>query len=217
MLSRTLAASTVATFGLLSLTALASAETTSKTTELKPFTELTLKGCFEAKLAPGAKPAITIEATPKQQGMLAVEQSGHEVTVKETDDDLCDDGPVKVTVTASFPADAKVELSLRGSGTIDADVGTAKGLELSLAGSGDAVAKGKVQSCELEVAGSGSIDASALGCDLADTEIKGSGDVKLGTVKDLAVEIKGSGDVSYKGEPKMSKVDIKGSGSIKKL
>ena len=193
------------------------AQTIDQSHSIRPFDELELSGCFDATLVPGTTNQVKITATAHQQKMLRITQKGDELKIKATQNDLCSDGPVKVAITTSFAPTAKVELSLRGSGAIAVDVATVRSLDVSLKGSGHATVKGKTKSCDLDIAGSGNIDAPDLACDSADVEIKGSGNVKVASARELGVEIKGSGHVLYAGQPKLKKVEIKGSGKLERL
>ncbi len=231
--------------------------------DLKPFTTLELKGCFETKLVPGPTNRITVSATAEQQEKIEIEQDDDTVTVGPTTDwgdfwsNWCRGGTIKVLVSASFAKDGPVDLRLHGSGDLDAEVpaaatlnasvsgsgdialrGGASACEITISGSGDVVAhtlecatstevavhgsgdatlEGKTKSCKFAIHGSGDVTASDYACDSADVEINGSGSVDLAKIAEIAVEIHGSGDVSYRGEPKLKRMEIHGSGEVRKL
>ena len=89
--------------------------------------------------------------------------------------------------------------------------------EVAVHGSGDATLQGKTKSCEFAIHGSGDVTANDYACDSAEVEINGSGSVDLAQIAELAVEIHGSGDVSYRGEPKLRRMEVHGSGSVRQL
>lgn len=232
---------------------------------LEPFTTLDLGGCFDTTLTAGSPERIVVSATEEQHAKIRVEQSGGTVTVEPLDgwndgglwNELCRAARVRIQVTASFAQDASVELRVRGSGNLDAEVPaagtlsasvggsgnlalrgsagsceitisgsgdvTARSLECATAtevavhGSGDAVLQGRTKTCSFEVHGSGDVTANDYACESADVEINGSGSVDLAQVADIAIEIRGSGDVSYRGEPKLRRLNVHGSGGVRQL
>ncbi len=230
--------------------------------DLKPFTTLELKGCFDTKLVPGSVNRITVSATAEQHEKIRIEQDGDTVTVAPTDwgdfwGSWCRGATIKVLVSASFAKDGPVDLRLQGSGDLDAEVpaaatlnasvsgsgdlalhGSAGACEIKIAGSGDVTARalecatttevavhgsgdatlqGKTKSCEFAIHGSGDVTANDYACDSADVEINGSGSVDLAQIAELAVEIHGSGDVTYRGEPKLRRMEVHGSGGVRQL
>jgi hypothetical protein len=232
--------------------------------DLKTFSTLELDGCFDTKLVPGSPNRIVVTATAEQHDKIRIEQDGETVTVGPTDRDWggfwnnwCRDGAIAVLVTANFAKDSPVDLRVRGSGDLDAEVpaaarltasvagsgditlrGSAGDCEISIAGSGDvrartlecagetevdvhgsgdATLQGRTKTCSFEVHGSGDVAASDYACESADVAIHGSGSVGLSTVADIAVEIHGSGDVSYRGEPRVRRLNVHGSGELRRL
>jgi hypothetical protein len=110
------------------------------------------------------------------------------------------------------------EISIAGSGDVQArTLECAGNTEVEVNGSGDATLQGKTKTCSFEVHGSGDVTASDYACESADVAIHGSGSVALSNIADIAVEIHGSGDVSYRGEPKLRRKNIQGSGEMHKL
>jgi hypothetical protein len=232
--------------------------------DLKSFSTLELNGCFDTKLVAGARNGIVVTATSEQHDKIRIEQAGDVVTVGPTDRDWsdfwngwCRDGSIKILVTANFAKDSSVDLRVRGSGDLDADVPAAASLMASVAGSGDlsirgsagdcgisiagsgdvqartlecsgetevevhgsgdATLQGKTKTCSFEVHGSGDVAATDYACESAEVAIHGSGSIGLANVSDLAVEIHGSGDVRYRGEPKVRRLNVHGSGELRKL
>ncbi|NBC84502.1 MAG: hypothetical protein GVY19_14135 [Bacteroidetes bacterium] len=112
----------------------------------------------------------------------------------------------------------ELALETRGSGDIRAENVKVDYLKTSIAGSGDIrVNAGNCDQIEVDVRGSGDLYAHDFMSQQAKIDIAGSGDVTLGVEQDMAVSIRGSGDIKYKGKGKISRVDIKGSGSVNKI
>jgi putative autotransporter adhesin-like protein len=231
--------------------------------DLQPFDKLELHGCFNSRLEPGRPERITINATPEQHERIRVRQEGGIVSVEPIEwrnndwGSFCRDGRIEVRITADFAKDDSVTLGVHGSGDLDAEVpavarltvrvagsgdlslrGAANDCDLSVSGSGDAVARGlacaattevsvhgsgsvtlegKTESCEFEVHGSGDVIADDYACESAEASIYGSGSVDLAEVANLEVEIHGSGDVSHRGQPALRGVEIHGSGKVNRL
>mgnify|MGYP002777314149 CR=1 FL=1 len=109
-----------------------------------------------------------------------------------------------------------LEVSVRGSGDIFLNALKVKQLSASVAGSGDIKLKGSSEQADFSVAGSGDINAFDFETVNANISIAGSGDVTANVTGNINVTIAGSGDVIYKGNPKVGKVSIAGSGSFVK-
>jgi hypothetical protein len=151
------------------------------------------------------------------------------------------DGPVDLRVSGSGDLDAEVptvaklsasvsgsgnlvlrgaardcELTVSGSGGVSArSLDCAATTKVAVRGSGGATLQGKTQSCGFEIHGSGGVSADDYACESADVAIHGSGSVELAKIADIAVEINGSGDVTYRGEPKLRRMNIHGSGGLR--
>jgi hypothetical protein len=108
--------------------------------------------------------------------------------------------------------------TINGSGNTTIRQGlTAENMDLDINGSGDIhVEQNKFLNMNCKVNGSGNIHAQSCTTDHANVNISGSGNVKLTVLKTLSVRISGSGDVDYWGSPQITKMDVSGSGDIKK-
>ena len=120
---------------------------------------------------------------------------------------------VHMKATATVPA--LEAIGIHGSSDVDVTGLTGDRFELSVEGSGDAKASGKVGTVVAKVAGSGDLNLSNVEARDATVEVSGSGDVEVWATESLTVSVAGSGDVGYKGEPKLTK-SVAGSGSVRK-
>lgn len=128
-------------------------------------------------------------------------------------------------------------LSLGGSGSLEADAFKAPRVEVALGGSGSINVKGiETRSLSLNLGGSGNMKIGGGSADKLSINIGGSGDVDAGMVKandvsvtvggsgqstvwakdELSFTVAGSGDVHYYGDPKINKT-VLGSGGLKRL
>jgi putative autotransporter adhesin-like protein len=196
------------------------AQTVDKSTDLKPFDQLRIEGCIEARLVPGTPARAVVSATADQQERLRVEQDGKRVRIGFTDRndyDVCRGGPIRAVITASFDKNDSVQLGMMGSGSLDANVPRAAGLTGAVSGSGRIALRGAAGDCTFEVSGSGGVDASTVACDSsAKIVVQGSGSTKLaGKTKTCRLTVNGSGGVAADGlECDSAEVAINGSGSV---
>ena len=103
--------------------------------------------------------------------------------------------------------------AVSGSGDVTLKI-NANHVRASVSGSGDVTLNGKTNSFEAAVSGSGDIDAYDLISETAILKIAGSGDINLTVNKELEARVSGSGDISYKGNPKIQKIKVSGSGDV---
>lgn len=110
--------------------------------------------------------------------------------------------------------DGRLEVSLAGSGDLNA--GTAGELDLSLAGAGDVAVAPIGGDAEVSIAGSGDVSLASVGGDIG-VSIAGSGNllVRGGRSGDLSVSIAGSGDIEHRGRVGDVSANIVGSGDIR--
>lgn len=87
-------------------------------------------------------------------------------------------------------------------------------LQVSIKGSGNAIATGTTDAIDLSIFGSGEARFDRLIAKTAAVQIYGSGDAKINAKSDADVSIAGSGNVEVSGHPEMRRTEIKGSGRI---
>ncbi|HEX2532879.1 MAG TPA: head GIN domain-containing protein [Chitinophagaceae bacterium] len=107
-----------------------------------------------------------------------------------------------------------IEVNLAGSGNANLDL-DAPEVNVEVAGSGNVNLRGTTRRFSTEIAGSGEIHAFDLMSEEADIDIAGSGNVEVFASKVLNVSTAGSGDVQYKGNASVSHSKA-GSGSVRK-
>jgi hypothetical protein len=112
---------------------------------------------------------------------------------------------------------AKMHIDLGGSGSINVKGIESESLSVTVGGSGDLkIGGGASQKLSVSVAGSGDVDMGRLQSIDASVNIAGSGEAKIAVRDRLSVTIAGSGDVNYYGDPKVSKTVV-GSGSTNRI
>lgn len=152
-----------------------------------------------------------VKIQTKGSGDLTMASAGADEMIVKTH------GSGDLSVSGSLGAD-ELTLATNGSGNIRANVVNADYIQTSIAGSGDInIGKGTADQIDVTVRGSGDLKAYDFMAQQAEIDISGSGDVAMGVDRELAVSIRGSGDVKYKGNGVISRIDIKGSGSVNKM
>jgi hypothetical protein len=87
-------------------------------------------------------------------------------------------------------------------------------LKVSIAGSGDVKADGKVEMTEIHIAGSGDADMGHVASQVSEVHIAGSGNADIAPTDEADIHIAGSGDVNLHSSPKKLETHIAGSGRI---
>ena len=109
-----------------------------------------------------------------------------------------------------------LELRIAGSGDVRLAALQTDSLSVSISGAGDFFAAGRADTARYSIAGSGDIKTSALASKNVKISIAGSGDAAVWASQTLNVSIAGSGDVAYYGDATVTR-SVAGSGRIRKL
>ncbi|MGZ6014802.1 MAG: GIN domain-containing protein [Phenylobacterium sp.] len=117
-----------------------------------------------------------------------------------------------LTVVVSAPAVSHFEISSDGILAIDGY--KQDKLSLDISGSANVTARGEAKGVELSIAGSGSTDLTNLKVSDADVSLEGSGEATLGPTGVANINIAGSGDVTLLNHPSKLESNVSGSGSI---
>jgi len=105
-------------------------------------------------------------------------------------------------------------LSITGSGNLQADSLICDQITAKITGSGDALLTGASNHSSYTITGSGNIHAFDYLVQEMNGKIYGSGNIEAFITKQLDVEITGSGNLSYRGDPPSINKRIIGSGRI---
>lgn len=119
---------------------------------------------------------------------------------------------VKITVIA--PDVTKFDV--RGSGDLDIRRYDHPTFAVSVSGSGDVEAAGRVEMASIDSSGSGHVDLSDLKAKEAVVDVSGSGGGAIFATAKAKIQISGSGDVELRTEPKTVSSEITGSGEIRR-
>ena len=125
-------------------------------------------------------------------------------------------GDINLTVNGSGDIEAKkvrcadLNIKVNGSGDIELANIKATSVNACVNGSGDIALKGQCAESNLSVSGSGDISASSLKADNVNASVSGSGDITCHATKTLTTRVSGSGDIGYKGNPEITLKSKKG-------
>lgn len=125
-------------------------------------------------------------------------------------------GASNVSVKGTTVGD-ELKIEMKGTGNFDAENLIYKKGEFKLQGSGHMEMGGQITKAKYEINGNGNISAESLITDELECKIKGTGNMDVNAVEKMSVEIGGIGDISYKGNPRITKQKIKGTGTVKVL
>lgn len=123
-----------------------------------------------------------------------------------------DSDRVKITVIA--PDVTKFDV--RGSGDLDIRKYDHPAFAVSVSGSGDVDASGRVDAVTIDNSGSGYVNLADLKAKTASVDISGSGGGALFATSLAKIDISGSGDLELRTEPKTVNSEISGSGEIRR-
>ena len=126
--------------------------------------------------------------------------------------------PRELSLAGSGDIDAatlasEAEVSVAGSGSVKVESVASDDLDISVAGSGSLTASGTAKTLEISIAGSGDINFANLEADTVEVSIAGSGGVELASDGTVEASIAGSGDVRVTGSATCQSSSI-GSGTV---
>ena len=109
-----------------------------------------------------------------------------------------------------------LEVRIAGSGDVRLAALQTDSLSVSISGAADFLAAGRADTARYSIAGSGDLKTRALASKNVKISIAGSGDATVWASQTLSVSIAGSGDVAYYGDATVTR-SVAGSGRIRRL
>ena len=181
-----------------------------ETRSTPPFSRIEVQGSTNLHVQVGAPLGLTVRAPEDSIAEVVTEVRGDTLVIRRADDASTwwDGGDVAVTVPSLE------ELHLSGSADAAIEGPDGGRLVVSISGSGDVEARGRVDRVEASVTGSGDLDLGGLVADEALVTVDGSGDAVVWAESLVEVYITGSGKVRVRGRPSVSRVVTDGSGRV---
>lgn len=202
--------------------------------EVSGFTSVEVGGPFQVTITQGSNFKVSVTADDNLMQYIDTRLNGQTLEIREKDNfnlrgtkglqiviqmpevrDLSLAGSGMISATSTLKSNAKIGISLAGSGKIQAEL-DAPEIAFDLGGSGSATLSGQTRKMAITIGGSGDCVAEALKSEDCSVTIGGSGTAKVYASQSLDVSIGGSGDVYYAGQPKINH-SIGGSGKVRPL
>ena len=98
----------------------------------------------------------------------------------------------------------ELNLTINGSGDINANALSCERLEVTINGSGDVELAGKAEHAILKTNGSGDIDTEDLLCKKVEAVVVGSGEIDCYASETLDAKVTGSGEITYRGDARVT-------------
>ncbi len=183
----------------------------TETRDVSQFERIKLSGSFDVSVQIGEPQSVKVTFDDNLLDIIMTEVHGRTLRIY-SDESFSSRRDCRVEITV-----AKLEdVSLSGSGNVEIRDLNGGDFSVSVSGSGNIRADGKVDELDISVSGSGDIDARDLQAVDAYVTVSGSGDVDVSASGELSARVSGSGDVAYYGTPERISQRVSGSGSIRK-
>jgi hypothetical protein len=203
---------------------------TTQPRDVAPFEEIELDTHADVNVRVGGERSVSVTIDGNLQPHLLTVVRGRTLVI-ESEESLRPRSGVRVEVTVpalrklviSGSGDVAVEggsgpleLGIEGSGELRWK-GEATELRASIDGSGDLRLEGRADRLQVSVSGSGDVDAAQLRAKDVEASIEGSGNIGVNVDGgSLTAKVSGSGDIRWRGEAKVERVSVSGSGEIRK-
>lgn len=176
------------------------------------FHSIDLRGAIDATVQAGARPSVTLVASPEtlkairtrvENGMLVVD-------MEPGNHWLHDAEKIEIHITLQ----TLNALAMNGAGKVSITGIDSSALALALQGAGSISASGKSATLNARVNGAGSMDVSALVAGDASVVVNGAGELKANVTGSLEATVNGVGSITYAGKPQRVESQIHGVGRI---
>ncbi len=177
--------------------------------DIRPFTELSIDGVFDAQVTTGGRPCVEITGDDNILPHIITKIDGNMLKVS-TDTSICTSGSLKLNVIQD-----NIEKVLSdGANTITVTGISNSSFTLGMDGSGDAEVSGKTGLFTAEISGAGTLKAKDLKARDVKVSVDGSGEAYVNASGSLDASIDGAGDIYYYGHPPEISRRLSGAGDI---
>lgn len=188
----------------------------TETRSLADYDEIIADGSLDIEVLPSNKDEVRLTGYQNLVSAFKTDVSNRRLYL-EYDDQYINikQDNVKLTI---YTTDMTV-FTLNGSGNVVIPQGAnTRYLELKINGSGNIRLSGgdSLSTLKINVNGSGNVYTKDTDADNVNADISGSGDISLTVHKILNAKISGSGNINYWGNPPTVKIDVTGSGDVRK-
>jgi Putative auto-transporter adhesin, head GIN domain len=175
-----------------------------------PFDRVELAGSNNVAIRVGGEQSVVVHADDNLVDRVTTHVYGSNLVIGNVEGSFTTTTPMRVEVTVP----RLDELTLSGSGTIDAAGIDSKTLTVTLPGSGVVSASGRTDAVVATLGGSGTAQLQELVAQDAHAVVNGSGQILVTATHVLDASVPGSGTVFYRGNPEHVKTTVTGSGAV---
>lgn len=204
----------------------------TQTREVEPFNEIEVGGSIKLVLKQDSNASLRIVADDNIQELIDTRVNGNKLVI-ETENNLCDSGPITIYATArtweGIDASGAVEvvsdgtlsgerfkLELSGSTKVKLDLNTGD-MRTDASGATEVLLTGQARSHEIEISGSGEVEALDFVVGNYNIRTSGASELKINALNELNVRSSGSSEISYRGNPKNVNNNNSGASSLNKI
>jgi hypothetical protein len=183
--------------------------------KVSAFDSVEVRGAAKIEIGVGPKQSLTIEAEPKVLAELSTEVNGSTLIIDRKDHwwQGWDNKAVKITITVpqmkSFVLGGAGDVSIQGYAG-----GTSS---VSISGTGNIKAKGKLDELNVNLNGAGNVDFADVEANNVTVAVNGTGAVNVRAAHVLNAAVNGVGSINYYGSPTQLHTAVNGVGAIKQM
>ena len=200
--------------------------------EISNFHGLEVGGAFHVFLTQGDNESLSIEADENLMDIIITRVKGGILEI-ETKEDIQESKALNIYITFNTLNHLEIsgacnleggnkfkldDLNMECSGASEVSMKfSAYDLTMDCSGACNVDIYGSAQSLKLDLSGASKLDASAFEIQTGDVDISGASHAKLFVKTELRAEVSGAGSLKYSGDAKLTKHEVSGAGSIKKI
>jgi Putative auto-transporter adhesin, head GIN domain len=183
---------------------------TSETRELPPFNRVELAASNQVTIRVGGEQSVVVHADDNLLDRVTTRVSGGKLSIGNEAGGYTTRNPIRVDVVVP----AVHELTLSGSGTIDADGVDVDEFTIALSGSGAVSASGRALHVDVKLNGSGDVQLQDLLARDVRATMSGTGRIAVHATESLDASVPGTGSIVYTGNPPQVRKSVDGIGSV---
>lgn len=183
--------------------------------QVAPFDSVEVRGAGRVDITIGQKQSLTIEAEPKTLSEISTEVSGTTLVIDRKDHwwQGWDNKSIRVTITLP----QLKSFALGGAGDVAIQGFTGGASAISISGTGNIKAHGKLDSLNVNLNGAGNVDFADVSANQVTVAVNGTGAVNVRAEDTLNAAVNGVGSIAYLGSPDELHTAVNGVGSIRQM
>lgn len=175
------------------------------------FTRIVNDGPADLEIQVGPNPSIEVEMDDNLLNNVKTDVRNGRLKIGSEGSYCSSRAPlIRVTVPSLRVIDIGASGDARVSGLNGGE------LDVTITGSGDVSAAGRLEAIYVTINGSGEVALDALRAGMVDATVNGSGAVDVGNARSVSATVNGSGAIYYAGDPEFLEQVVHGSGRIRR-